>query len=90
MSAVPPTAARPDAWSSLAAALAPHLSQAAGPSACPVSVALEFTGLHVDADALACRAWVERATRTLVFLGAEARTGEGALAGSATAVFRRT
>ena len=79
-----------DDWSALAAALAPHLAQAAGAGAHPVSIALDLAGALVGPDGLACQAWVERATRTLVFLGAEARTADGALAASATAVFRRT
>lgn len=78
-------------WAALAAAMAPHLAQAAGPGAKPVSIALELAGPAADASvAFACRAWVERATRTLVFLGAEARGADGALAASATAVFRRS
>ena len=55
-----------------------------------MSVALEVARPEADRAELSCRAWVERATRTLVFLGAEARTADGALAASATAVFRRT
>lgn len=77
------------AWADLAAVLAPHLARAAGPRARPVSVALELTRVEAGASALAGRAWVEHTTRTLVFLGAEARTADGALAAAATAVFRR-
>ena len=76
-------------WTAAAAALAPHLAEAAGPGAKPVSIALEIAAQDLDAKSLVARAWVERATRTLVFLGAEARTPGGALAATATAVFRR-
>ncbi len=79
-----------EGWARVAAALAPHLADAAGADASPVSVALELGAASVSPDEpLACRAWVERATRTLVFLGAEARAADGGLVASATAVFRR-
>ena len=52
----------------------------------------KFIGLVATngrAGDLTCRAWIERATRSLMFVQAEARNGEGALAAAASAVFRR-
>ena len=73
----------------LAAILEPALVEAAGAGAVCVSVSLEFAGRPAPGSALQIDAWVERATRTLVFAAAEARA-EGELAGAASAVFSLT
>ena len=82
-------AAAPPDWTAMALALARPLAQAAGAGTTPVSIALEFASVGASPEGLESRAWVERGTRTLLFLGAEARTADGALAAAATAVFRR-
>lgn len=61
------------------------LRDAAGADAAPVSITVDYAG----AGAVSARGWIERATRSLVFAQAEARTADGALAGAASGVFRR-
>lgn len=68
--------------------LQPLLIQAAGEGASAVSLLLDLAADPGD-GALALTAWVERATRTLVFATAEARSADGGLAATCTAVFRR-
>ncbi|WP_343699254.1 hypothetical protein [Caulobacter sp.] len=46
-------------------------------------------GPSSDETALEPKAWIERATRSLVFAQGELRCPNGALAASASAVFRR-
>ena len=72
----------------LAAALEPALLEAVGPGASCVSVSLEFATSAEPGTLLTVEAWVERATRTLVFAAAEARN-DGQATGSASAVFSR-
>lgn len=78
----------------LTAALEPVLTQAAGVGGrhvSPQSLALDLVHPLADLSAgaeLTIEAWVERATRTLVFAAAEARTGEGRLAAAMSGVFR--
>ena len=72
----------------LAAVLEPALVAAAGPGATCVSVSLEFAKAPGGDAVLDVEAWVERATRTLVFVAAEARAGDTP-AGSASAIFSR-
>ena len=74
-------------WPELAAGLAPLLQEAAGPGASAASVNLNLAA--AEPGALRLSAWAERATRTLVFLSAEARNEAGGLVAVATAVFRR-
>ena len=71
---------------SLAALLESALRDIAGDGAQPVSMALDYGSA---AEPLTPRAWVERATRSLMFVQAEALDAEGRLAGAASAVFRR-
>jgi hypothetical protein len=42
-----------------------------------------------SAEASTSKAWIERSTRSLVFAQAEARTEDGNLVATASAVFRR-
>ncbi|MFT4255100.1 MAG: hypothetical protein QM608_21770 [Caulobacter sp.] len=72
---------------SLAALLEDALKEAAGADAAPVSLTVDY-GAGAG-EGLVLRGWIERATRSLVFAQAEARTPAGALAGSASGVFRR-
>lgn len=72
---------------SIAALLEDALKEAAGPDAAPVSLTVDYG--QGEGGELALRGWIERATRSLVFAQAEARTPGGALAGAASGVFRR-
>ena len=72
----------------LAAAMEPALLEVAGPGASCVSVSLEFASTPEPGTVLKIEAWVERATRTLVFAAAEARS-DGHATGTASAIFKR-
>lgn len=71
----------------LAAQLEAALREAAGSDAVPVSMTVDYAA--VGAADPSVRGWIERATRSLAFVQAEARGADGALAGAASAVFRR-
>jgi len=71
---------------STAALLEDALRQIAGPDAQPTSMTIDY-GAALQAHA--SKAWVERSTRSLVFVQAEARTEDGSLVAAASAVFRR-
>lgn len=73
---------------SLAAQLEAVLRKAAGDDAALASLTVDFAS-GAEAGALQPKAWVERATRSLVFAQGELRCPNGALAASASAVFRR-
>lgn len=73
---------------SLAAQLETVLRKAAGDGAALTSMTVDYGSEGRDED-LAPKGWVERATRSLVFAQAELRRSDGALAASASAVFRR-
>lgn len=79
-----------DAPAAAAALLEPMMSQAAGAGAALVSLTLDY-GEAVQPDAaVAVEAWVERATRTLVFVhGRIAPQGDGPSLVTGSAVFRR-
>lgn len=74
---------------SLAAQLETVLRKAAGDDAVLASMTVDYAGQAGDAG-LEPKAWVERATRSLVFAQGELRRADGALAASASAVFRRS
>ncbi|MBI1684736.1 hotdog family protein [Caulobacter hibisci] len=71
----------------LTAQLEDALRLVAGPDTAPVSLTVDYAG--EEKTDLAVRGWIERATRSLVFAQAEARTAGGVLAGAASGVFRR-
>ncbi|MET3663878.1 hypothetical protein [Caulobacter sp. 1776] len=73
---------------SLAAQLESVLRKAAGDGTALTSMTVDY-GPVAASDDLAPKAWVERATRSLVFAQGELRRPDGALAASASAVFRR-
>ena len=73
---------------SLSAQLESVLRKAAGEGASLTSMTVDY-GPATSADDLQPKAWVERATRSLVFAQGELRRADGALAASASAVFRR-
>jgi len=73
---------------SLAAQLESVLRKAAGEGTALTSMTVDYGGEGLSDD-LEPKAWVERATRSLVFAQGELRRPDGALAASASAVFRR-
>lgn len=73
---------------SLAAQLETVLRKAAGEGAALASMTVDYAGEAGEA-VLESKGWVERATRSLVFAQGELRRPDGALAASASAVFRR-
>ena len=64
------------------------LRQAAGEGTALASMTVDY-GPPSDEAGLEPRAWIERATRSLVFAQGELRRADGGLAASASAVFRR-
>jgi acyl-coenzyme A thioesterase PaaI-like protein len=74
---------------SVAAQLEAVLRKAAGDDAALASMTVDYAG-EVGEGALEPKAWIERATRSLVFAQGELRRPDGALTASASAVFRRS
>lgn len=73
---------------SLAAQLESVLCKAVGEGASLTSLTVDYGAGDVAAD-LEAKAWIERATRSLVFAQGELRRADGGLAASASAIFRR-
>nr|WP_295112322.1 hypothetical protein [uncultured Caulobacter sp.] len=73
---------------SLAAQLETVLRKAAGDGTALASMTVDYASETGD-GVLEPKGWVERATRSLVFAQGELRRPDGALAASASAVFRR-
>lgn len=73
---------------SLSSLLESALRDVAGEGAALTSMTIDFAP-RGEAEALQRKAWVERATRSLVFAQGELRRPNGTLAASASAVFRR-
>jgi hypothetical protein len=71
---------------SVAALLEDALRKIAGPDAEPTSMTVDY---GAAAEAVGSKAWIERSTRSLVFVQAEARAEDGSLVAAASAVFRR-
>lgn len=74
---------------SLSAQLESALRKAAGDGVALTSLTVDFASGEAAMGALESRGWVERSTRSLVFAQGELRCPNGALAASASAVFRR-
>ena len=72
-----------------AALLEPLLAEVAGEGAAPVTLALDYGAPAAAGETLLVEAWVDRATRTLVFAQARATGESGAMAVTGSAVFRR-
>ncbi len=79
----------PDDAAAPARLLQPLLAEAAGAGAEPVSLTLDFGAPLAVGEPVTLEAWVDRATRTLVFAHARIVNHAGALAASGSAVFRR-
>jgi acyl-coenzyme A thioesterase PaaI-like protein len=82
-------AAFPGGPAAAATLLEPLLASAAGVGAEPVSLTLDYGRTPAAGDPVVVEAWVDRATRTLVFAHARLTTATGDLAASGSAVFRR-
>lgn len=80
----------PAAAGAVASLLEPALAEAAGADAVPVSLTLDYGAPAKAGDALSVEAWIDRATRTLVFAhGRLTDASGGGLVATASAVFRR-
>ena len=79
----------PEDAAAAAILLQPLLAQAAGADAHPVSLTLDYGAPVAPGAAVALEAWVDRATRTLVFAHGRLLTASGEVAASGSAVFRR-
>lgn len=82
-------AAVPPGPTAVAMLLQPILAEAVGAGAEPVSLTVDYGARLAAGDSVTVEAWVDRATRTLVFAHARIVTGSGALGASGSAVFRR-
>lgn len=82
-------AVAPQAPAAAAALLESSLAEVSGPAVAPVSLTLDY-GAALDAgEPVTIEAWVDRATRTLVFAHGRVVRNDGTLAASGSAVFRR-
>lgn len=82
-------AAFPGGPAAAACLLEPLLAGAAGVGAEPVSLTLDYGRAIAAGDPVVAEAWIDRATRTLVFAHARLITENGDLVASGSAVFRR-
>lgn len=82
-------AALPDGPAAAAILLQPLLAEAAGADAEAVSLTLDYGRQPAAGAQVALEAWVDRATRTLVFAHGRLLTPAGEVAASGSAVFRR-
>ena len=72
-----------------AALLESAMAAVIGEAAAPVSLTLDY-GVALDGgETVTVESWVERATRTLVFVHGRVLKDDGALAATGSAVFRR-
>lgn len=71
---------------SVAALLEDALREIAGADAAPTSMTIDY---GATAAPVTTRAWIERSTRSLLFVQAEARAENGSPVAIASAVFRR-
>lgn len=72
-----------------AALLEPAMAGAIGEAAAPVSLTLDYGAPLIAGETVTVESWVERATRTLVFVHGRVLKGDGALAATGSAVFRK-
>ena len=73
-----------------ASLLEPALAAVAGADAFPVSLTLDYGRAIAAGESVTVEAWIDRATRTLVFAyGRVLRRADGALLASGAALFRR-
>ncbi len=82
-------AVTPEGAAAVAMLLQPVLAEAVGAEAQAVSLTLDYGAPLKTGEAVSVEAWIDRATRTLVFAHARILDRTGALAASGSAVFRR-
>jgi acyl-coenzyme A thioesterase PaaI-like protein len=82
-------ATAPQGAAAVAMLLQPVLAEAVGAEAQSVSLTLDYGAPLSAGEAVSVEAWVDRATRTLVFAHARILNRSGGLAASGSAVFRR-
>jgi hypothetical protein len=82
-------ATAPDGPAAVAMLLQPVLAEVVGAGGQSVSLTLDYGAPLKSGEAVSLEAWIDRATRTLVFAHARILTRSGALAASGSAVFRR-
>jgi len=83
------TAQAPAGPAPAAALLEPAMGDAIGEPAAPVSLTLDYGAPLIAGETVTIESWVERATRTLVFVHGRVLKGDGALAATGSAVFRK-
>jgi acyl-coenzyme A thioesterase PaaI-like protein len=83
------TSQAPDGPAPAAALLEPAMAGAIGEAAAPVSLTLDYGAPLIAGETVTIESWVERATRTLVFVHGRVLKGDGALAATGSAVFRK-
>ena len=83
------TAQAPAGPAPAAALLEPAMADAIGEPAAPVSLTLDYGAPLIAGETVTIESWVERATRTLVFVHGRVLKGDGALAATGSAVFRK-
>ena len=79
----------PDQPAACAALLEPALARASGEDVVAVSLTLDYGAPVAAGEAVTVEAWIDRATRTLVFAHGRVMKAAGALAARGSAVFRR-
>lgn len=79
----------PAAPAACAALLEPALARASGEDVAAVSLTLDYGAPVQAGEEVTVEAWIDRATRTLVFAHGRVVKADGALAASGSAVFRR-
>ncbi|WP_333586925.1 PaaI family thioesterase [Phenylobacterium sp.] len=79
----------PAAPAAAAALLEAGLAEVSGPDVAPVSLTLDYGAGLSAGTTVTVEAWVDRATRTLVFAHGRLMLADGVLAASGSAVFRK-
>lgn len=79
----------PDGPAWAARLLEPLLAEISGEGAAAVSINYDFGPVVAPGAAVVAEAWIDRATRTIVFAGARLKGADGAQLAQASAVFRR-
>lgn len=69
--------------------LQPLLAQVAGDGSFPVSLALDFSAALIEGQSVSVEAWIDRATRSLIFAHGRVLSVSGELIVSGSAIFRR-
>lgn len=79
----------PDGPAPLSVLMDPLMAEAAGAGAEPVSISIDYGPAAQAGTPVSLEAWVDRATRTIVFARGRVLTADGGVAAQISAVFRR-